>query len=327
MIESVVLEALKAIIPEDKILLQEPMAGHTSFRIGGPADCLIEIETVEQLGKILAYLNSPEIGNLREEGFFPKEEVLPKKGWRRVPCFVLGNGSNLLVSDAGYRGVVLHIGSRMSQVTVSGDTVTAAAGALLSQTARAALEHGLTGFEFAAGIPGSIGGAAVMNAGAYGGEMKQVVQEVTVLTRDGKELVLDNAEMDFGYRTSLLKKFPYIVTKVVLQLHPGDPVQIRAKMDDLAARRREKQPLEFPSAGSTFKRPEGCFAGQLIEQAGLRGFQIGGARVSEKHCGFVINAGGATASDVFALMKEIQSRVKEMSGVELEPEVVLLGEF
>ena len=307
--DEAVLEALKFIIPEDKIFLREPMAKHTSFRIGGPADCLIEVESVKQLKELLAYLNSQN--GKRED----------------IPYFILGNGSNLLVSDKGYQGIVLHIGSGMNRITVSGNTVAAQAGALMSQVAKTALGCGLTGFEFAAGIPGSIGGGIVMNAGAYGGEMKQVVQDVTVLTQTGEEMILDNEKMEFGYRTSVLKKMPYIVTEVTLKLEPGDPVKIKEKMDDLAARRREKQPLEYPSAGSTFKRPEGHFAGQLIERAGLRGLQIGGARISDKHCGFVINAGGAAASDVLALMKGIQRRVKETSGVELEPEVVLLGQF
>lgn len=304
MISKTVTEALQEFVPKEKILLHEPMEKHTAFRIGGPADCLIELENTEQLKNILKYLNVVEI-----------------------PYFLLGNGSNLLVSDQGFRGVVLHIGTSMNEIRVAGNTIIVQAGALLSQVARAALEHSLAGLEFASGIPGSIGGSIVMNAGAYGGEMKQVVQSVTVLDKEGNELVLNRDEMEFGYRTSILKRFPFIVTQVTLELPFGEAPLIRARMEELARKRREKQPLEYPSAGSTFKRPEGYFAGELIMKAGFRGYQIGGAKVSDKHCGFVINAGGATASDVVKLMREIQNRVKTMFDVELEPEVIFLGEF
>ncbi len=296
------MEALQEIVPKEKIRLNQPLEKYTSFRIGGPADCLVEVGGAEQLRRLKKYAET--------EG---------------IPFFILGNGSNLLADDQGFRGIVLHIGSSMNEIRITGNTITARAGALLSQVARAALEHGLTGLEFASGIPGSIGGGVVMNAGAYGGELGQVVESVTVLDEEGKELELSNARMEFGYRTSAVKRHPYIVTEVRLQLRPGDPEQIRERMEDLAGRRREKQPLEFPSAGSTFKRPEGYFAGELIMKAGLRGLQIGGARVSDKHCGFVINAGNATAADVKELMKVIQDRVKEEFGVKLEPEVILMG--
>ena len=308
MVESVVsktvIDTLRELVSAEAVHPKEPMHKHTTFRIGGPADCLVEIESTEALRRVQRYLRLVEI-----------------------PYTITGNGSNLLVSDLGYRGVILQLGSRFAEVRVEGNTVTAQAGALLSRIAKTALEHGLTGFEFAAGIPGTAGGAVVMNAGAYGGEMKQVIQSVTVLDPEGEELVLDNETMEFGYRTSVLKRRPLVVTEITLQLTPGDPVQIRERMEELARQRREKQPLEYPSAGSTFKRPEGYFAGKLIMDANLRGFQIGGARVSDKHCGFVINAGGATACDVAALMAEVQRRVEEQSGVRLEPEVILLGEF
>ena len=304
MISEAILKALKGFVPEENIYVQEAMASHTTFRVGGPADCLVEIETPEQLSRIQKYLQIVEI-----------------------PFFVVGNGSNLLVSDKGYKGIVLQIGKKMSKITVDGDKIIAQAGALLSQVAQTALKQGLTGFEFAAGIPGTVGGAVVMNAGAYGGEMCQVVCEVSVVNKEGELIVLDNESMEFGYRTSAIKNHPFVVTEVVYQLQKGDETEIKAKMDELASKRREKQPLEYPSAGSTFKRPEGYFAGQLIMEAGLRGFQIGGAKVSDKHCGFVINAGGATADDVMDVICHVQETVSEKFGVQLEPEVIFLGKF
>ena len=304
MISRAVIDALQSFIPEENIHLQEPMDKHTTFRVGGPADCLVELENVEELKKVQHYLR------LIEE-----------------PFFVLGNGSNLLVGDQGYRGVVLQIGPKMSSIKVDGSTITAQAGASLAGVARAAMEHGLTGLEFASGIPGTIGGGVVMNAGAYGGEMKQVVHSVTVLDKDSNELELDNETMEFGYRTSVIKNHPFLVTEITLKLEPGNPEEIRAKMEDLTSKRRAKQPLEFGSAGSTFKRPEGYFAGELIMNSGMRGYQVGGARVSDKHCGFVINTGSACAADVLDVIREVQRAVKEKFGVDLETEVVMLGEF
>lgn len=302
MISSAVVQGLQKFVPQDNILLQEPMAGHTTFRIGGPADCFVQLENEEQLKGIQRYLNMVE-----------------------VPFFLLGNGSNLLVNDAGYKGVILQVGSKMNKISVAGDTIVAQAGATMAQVARAAWENGLTGLEFASGIPGTIGGGVVMNAGAYGGELCQVVTMVKVLSKEGEVLELDNETMEFGYRTSTIRNSGFTVIEVTFRLQSGEKEAIKAKMDDLASRRREKQPLEFPSAGSTFKRPEGHFAGQLIMEAGLRGFQIGGAKVSEKHCGFVINAGGATAKDVREVIAEVQHRVKEKYNVDLETEVIYLG--
>jgi len=304
MISNAVTEALKKFVPAENIHIQEPMSAHTTFRVGGAADCLIEIETVEQLQKLQHYLK--ELG---------------------ISYVVLGNGSNTLVSDAGYEGIVLQIGSRMSQIRVEGCRIFAKAGALLSQVARAALEHGLTGMEFASGIPGTVGGAVVMNAGAYGGDMSGIVTHVEVVDREGEILELYNDAMEFGYRTSTIHHQPFTVTEVAFSLKKGNKEQIKARMDEMAQMRREKQPLEYPSAGSTFKRPEGYFAGKLIMDAGLKGFGIGGAQVSEKHCGFVINTGNATASDIAALIREIQKRVKEQFRVDLETEVVFLGKF
>ncbi len=302
MISRAVVEAIKNFIPEQNILLQEPMAGHTTFRIGGPADCLLQIENEEQLKSLQRYLSLVE-----------------------VPYFILGNGSNLLVSDMGYPGVVIQIGPKMSRIQVEGCRITAQAGALLSQVAKAALEHGLTGLEFASGIPGSVGGGVVMNAGAYGGELSQVVTQVDAVSRDGESLEFDRDVMEFGYRTSALRKKPFTVTSVTFTLQPGQQEEIRARMEELAARRREKQPLEYPSAGSVFKRPEGYFAGKLIMEAGMRGYQVGGARVSDKHCGFIVNTGKATASDVMDVICEVQERVKECFGVDLEREIVYLS--
>lgn len=302
MISTTVVKTLEKFLPTENIHMNEPMSRHTTFRIGGGADCLLQIESQEQLKGILGYLQQLEI-----------------------PYFVLGNGSNILVSDNGFAGVVLEIADKMSDVRVEGTCIIAQAGAPMSKIARAAYENELTGFEFAAGIPGTIGGGVVMNAGAYGGELKQVVTGVKVLDKDGEVLGLDNASMEFGYRTSAIKNHPFIVTEVCIQLQPGKKEEIKAVMDDLAARRREKQPLEYPSAGSTFKRPEGHFAGKLIMDAGLRGFRVGDAQVSEKHCGFVINRGAATATEVKQLMSHVQCQVKEQFGVDLEPEVIFVG--
>jgi UDP-N-acetylmuramate dehydrogenase len=302
MISQAVVEALKKFIPEENISLMEPMAGHTTFRIGGPADCFLQLESEEQLKKVQHYLNQVEI-----------------------PWFVLGNGSNLLVSDSGFAGVILQIGQKMNGITADGTRLIAQAGAALSRVAHAALEAGLTGLEFAAGIPGTVGGGVVMNAGAYGGEMSQVVEQVVVLDKNGERMELANETMEFGYRTSTIKNNGFTVTEVTFCLKPGDREQIRAQMEELAARRREKQPLEYPSAGSTFKRPEGNYAGKLIMEAGLRGFQIGGARVSDKHCGFVINTGNASAQDVRDVIREVQERVKDKFRIRLEPEILFLG--
>ena len=300
MIGGAVIEALQKFVPRENIRLQEPMAGHTTFRIGGPADCFLELENEEQLKKVRRYLELTG-----------------------VSFFVLGNGSNLLVNDTGYRGIILQVGSKMNGISVQGNRVIAKAG--LVQAARTAMEHGLSGLEFASGIPGTVGGGVVMNAGAYGGEMSQAVVQVNVVSRDGEILELDNETMEFGYRSSVIKHSPFIVTEVTFCLDRDDKDVIKGRMEELAMRRREKQPLEYPSAGSTFKRPEGHFAGKLIMEAGLKGFRIGGAQVSEKHCGFVINTGNATAQDVRDVMTAVQNRVKGQFGVELEPEILFVG--
>ena len=295
---------LKDMIEESRVYVDEPMKKHTTFRVGGPADYFVVPKTKEEVKNIVALCREFD-----------------------MPYYVLGNGSNLLVGDKGYRGVIIQIYKEMNHIQVEGDRMKVQAGALLSKIGSAAFEAGLTGFEFAAGIPGTMGGAVVMNAGAYGGEMKDVLFSVTVLTPEGEVLTLSNKELELGYRTSIVAKKNYIVLEVTLALQKGEKDAIKARMDELRIQRTTKQPLEYPSAGSTFKRPEGYFAGKLIQDAGLRGFQVGGAQVSEKHCGFVVNKENATAADVLELMRQVSAIVKEKFGVELEPEVKRLGEF
>lgn len=290
------------------VLLDEPMKSHTTFRVGGCAAAFIEIKGESMLRQALSFV---------------KEQ--------NIPYYLLGNGSNVLCSDQGFDGVILHIGKDYSEITVENSgmdaKVTAQAGALLSKVANVAAAESLTGLEFAAGIPGSIGGAIYMNAGAYDGEMKMVVESVRVLTQDGEIQDIPGAEMDFSYRHSICKDKGYIVLATTCKLRTGDAQAIRDKMQDFAGRRKDKQPLEFPSAGSTFKRPEGYFAGKLIQDAGLRGYTVGGAQVSEKHCGFVINKGDATAMDVWNVIQDVREKVRQDSGITLEPEVIFLGEF
>ncbi|HJD29605.1 MAG TPA: UDP-N-acetylmuramate dehydrogenase [Candidatus Blautia avicola] len=288
----------------DNVYRNEPMKKHTTFRIGGPADYYLCPHSAKEIQKVVEIC--------REE---------------KIPYFILGNGSNLLVSDKGYRGAVIQLWKNVSDIRVDGCLIEAKAGASLAKIAAQALEEGLTGMEFAAGIPGTLGGAVVMNAGAYGGEMKDILKEALVMDEEGKIFTLEKENLKLGYRTSIVKEKGYIVLAAVLELKPGNREEIRKLMEDLKQRRAEKQPLDMPSAGSTFKRPEGYFAGKLIMDAGLRGFSVGGAQISEKHCGFVVNTGEASASDVLNLIREVQKRVRENSGVELETEVKFLGEF
>ena len=297
-------DQLIQIIDKEYVLKNEPMSRHTTFRVGGNADYYVMPPSVESIQRLIA---------------------LCKK--ENVSFYIIGNGSNVLVSDSGYRGVIIEVCRAMNQIQVEGTKIRVQAGALLSKVANEALKNSLTGFEFAAGIPGTLGGAVVMNAGAYGGEMKDVICQATVVTKEGELLTLKAEELELGYRTSIIKRKDYIVVEAVLSLKEGNQDQIKEYMDDLKNRRTTKQPLEYPSAGSTFKRPEGYFAGKLIEDAGLRGFTVGGAQVSEKHCGFVINKDHATAKDIFDLINQVSERVKENSGVDLEPEVKKLGDF
>ena len=297
-------EALVKVLDEDQIKPEEPMKNHVTFRVGGPADFFVTPKNYEELSGVLKCCAKYE-----------------------MPCYIMGNGSNLLVSDQGYRGVVIQLFRQLNGIQCEGNVIRGQAGALLSAVANRALEEKLTGFEFAAGIPGTLGGACVMNAGAYGGEMKDVLKSVTVLTREGKRITLQKNELELGYRTSIIAKKDYIVLEAEIELKAGDAEEIKAVMDDLKERRTTKQPLEYPSAGSTFKRPEGYFAGKLIQESGLQGFQVGGAQVSEKHCGFVINKDQATAADIAELIRQVQDRVEEKFGVRLETEVKRLGEF
>ncbi len=298
------LEKLQKLLGTERVLRDEPMALHTTFRIGGPASYFVMPETAEEMAAVMKLCTEEQI-----------------------PYFILGNGSNLLVGDGGYEGVVIQLYKNYNQVKIEGTKITAQAGAMLIRVAKEAGRAGLTGLEFASGIPGTIGGAMVMNAGAYGGEMKDVVTAVTVLTKDGKLKKLSCEEMQFGYRRSIVEEAGYLVLEAEMELQQGELAAIEARMEELTAQRKEKQPIEYPSAGSTFKRPEGYFAGKLIMDAGLRGYRVGGAQVSEKHCGFVINAGGATAADVIQLMEDVNAKVQAQFGVALEPEVKRIGKF
>ncbi len=282
---------------------QEPMERHTTFRVGGVADCVVYPATIEDVRRILS--------------------LTVRYG---LPLTIMGNGSNLLVRDKGIRGVVLIFGKPAAYIERRGMRLIVGAGTLLGAVAQNALQEGLSGLEFAAGIPGSLGGAVFMNAGAYGGEMKQIVTRITALDGVGKTIEYATEEAQFGYRTSIFQENQHIICEVEVSLTKGDPGEIRAAMEALNERRRQKQPLEYPSAGSTFKRPPGYFAGTLIDETGLKGLSIGGAQVSEKHAGFIINRGGATAEDILALIAEVQRRVFEARGIKLIPEVRIVGE-
>ena len=298
----VIKKLLEERLAPDSVCTDELMSRHTTFRIGGPASVFVTPKSEKDLVTAIEICRSQD-----------------------APYFILGNGSNLLVSDQGYDGVVVHIGSDLRDISVEGTEITAKTGAMLSQVAHAALAHGLTGMEFAAGIPGSLGGACMMNAGAYGGEMSQILVGVRALDDKGQIVELAADQLELGYRHSIMMEKQYVVLGARIHLEKGNPEKIQAQMDDLKEKRIAKQPLEYPSAGSTFKRPEGAFAGKLIMDAGLRGFRIGDAMVSEKHCGFVVNAGKATAEDVCVVISHVQQVVMEKYGKELEPEIRFLG--
>ncbi len=301
-----VTKQLQAILEPENLLFDEPMKTYTTFRVGGPAKWMAAPEDEQQLRIILKICKETN-----------------------TPYFVLGRGSNLLVSDNGFDGVVINLRKHFNTITTDKEakTITAEAGASLPAVSQAALAAGLTGLEFAAGIPGTMGGGLFMNAGAYGGELKQIVTEATVMTKNGVIRNVPGDEMELGHRLSCFMKTGETILSVTMQLADGDPEAIKAMMDDFNGRRRDKQPLEYPSAGSTFKRPTGYFAGKLIEDAGLKGFSVGGAQVSEKHAGFVINTGNATASDIWNLCQEVQKKVFAQFGVELEPEIQMVGSF
>ena len=291
-------------IDKEKIYVNEKMEKHTTFRIGGPADYFVMPSDVTDVKAVI---------ELCEQ--------------EKVPYYVVGNGSNLLVGDKGFSGVIIQIAGNMNQLQADGEVITAQAGCSLAQIAGKALDEELAGFEFAAGIPGTLGGAVRMNAGAYGGEIKDVLESAVVLTKEGKVMELSVSEMEFDYRTSIIERTGWTILGGKIRLHKGKREEIKAVMDDLRERRVSKQPLEYPSAGSTFKRPKGYFAGKLIQDAGLRGFRVGGACVSEKHSGFVINIDHATAADVVSLMEQVDEKVRAQFGVGLEPEVRRIGEF
>ena len=295
---------LSEIVDPSRILLDEPMSKHTTFRVGGPARYFVIPDSVEEVSQIVKYCN------LIDKSFY-----------------ILGNGSNLLVSDRGYDGVVIQVDRNLDNVCIEETKITAGAGARLAKIAGDAMNAGLCGVEFASGIPGTIGGAVVMNAGAYSGEMSQIVTHVKVVDHEGNIMTLSIEELEFGYRTSVFKKKPLVCLEVVIMLQKGDPAEIKFKMNEMRDKRIARQPLEFPSAGSTFKRPVDRFAGKLIMDAGLSGFCIGGAKVSEKHCGFIINTGNASAADIWDLICEVQEKVLDRFEVKLEPEVCFLGEF
>lgn len=300
MIKEEILQKIKERIGGENVLLNEPMRLHTSMEVGGPAAYLFTPETAEDAAFLLSIL---------------QEE--------KVPYFIKGNGSNLIVHEEGFPGAIIEM-MKLTGLHTEGETITAGCGVLLKDIAKEALSQSLTGFEFASGIPGSLGGAVTMNAGAYDGEMRDIVKEVQLLDKNGNILTKTGEEMQFSYRHSLCSEGDYIVLAATLGLQKGSAEEIREKMEDLAARRKEKQPLEYPSCGSTFKRPEGYFAGKLITDAGLKGRRLGGAQVSEKHAGFIINRENATADDVLALIALVQKEVKEKFGVELKCEVKII---
>lgn len=297
-------EIFESILGHNNVLENEPMKLHTTFKVGGPADWFLTPESEEQLIETVSAVRNV-----------------------KMPYFILGNGSNLLVGDKGIRGVVINICKNMDKIEVTGDEIYAEAGAILSRVSNAALSEGLAGMEFASGIPGSIGGAVYMNAGAYEHEMKEIVKSVRYMNLQGDVTEAKNDECCFGYRTSLFSNKNYVIIGCTLKLKRDDRDAIKARVADYTKRRVSKQPLEKPSAGSTFKRPVGYFAGGLIEQAGLKGYSIGGAQVSEKHAGFIINTGDATAKDVIELIEYVKTTVYEKFNVMLEPEIKMIGEF
>jgi len=294
---------IRDIVGEENIKTNEPMKNHTSFKVGGPVDILVNPASIEQIGRIL---------------------VLCKTGG--VPVFVMGNGTNLIVREKGIRGVVVKTFESFCKCTVEDDIIEAEAGILLSEISNTALEHGLSGLEFASGIPGTLGGAVTMNAGAYNGEMKDVVIRTEFFDLDIHRRIIEGEQHNFGYRTSFIQKEGGIVLKSALKLRRRNKTEIKALMDDLNDRRKNTQPLEFPSAGSIFKRPPGYYTGKLIDDCGLRGFTVGGAQISAKHCGFIVNTGNAAADDIIALIKHIRTAVKSKFGVELQTEVKIVGE-
>ena len=301
---SMLLDELIEYAGKENVLVSENLKDHTTFKVGGPCAALVQVSSSEIFSKVLKCLEK-----------------------EKEPYFVIGNGSNLLVSDNGFQGVVLKLTGDFLKVSVEGNRIVAGAGAMVIKVCNDALNNSLSGLEFAYGIPGTVGGAMVMNAGAYDGEMSMVVEKVQLMDKEGKSFSLSCEEMEFGYRDSILKRKDYFVLETTFLLKAGNKEDIKARMDDFLERRRSKQPLEHPSAGSTFKRPEGYFAGKLIMDAGLSGKRIGGVCVSPKHCGFIVNDCGGTAKDISDLIKLVKKEVQDKYGVSLEPEVISIGSF
>lgn len=297
-----IINEYRKLLGEKNVRQSEPMNKHTTFRIGGNADIFVTPETESQIVNCIKLARN-----------------------NNIPFYIVGNGSNLLVKDKGYRGVIIQLYKNFSSIEVKDNVIYAKAGALLSSVAKTALNHSLTGMECLSGIPGTIGGAVCMNAGAYGGEIKDVVTKVKVIN-DDEIISLSNAEAGFSYRNSTIMNKNMIVLEAEITLKPGNPDKIKEKMSELMMQRNSKQPVELPSAGSTFKRPEGYFAGKLIDDSGLRGYKVGQAQISPKHCGFVVNNGGATAEEVITLINNVSDTVMEKYGVRLEPEVRIIGE-
>lgn len=294
---------LENLIPAERIKYNEPMKDHTTFRIGGPADILVMPDSMSEIVRIMEWTRE-----------------------RSLPYLVIGEGSNLLVRDGGFRGLVIKLGDNFNNVEFNRIEVKAQAGIKVSRLAAMAADHGLGGLEFAEGIPGSLGGAVYMNAGAYGGEFSQVVNEAAVLNDAGEVIVMDKSDLEFGYRSSSIQRYRYTVLEVKLQLHPKESHLVKERMQELSRQRKKKQPLDFPSAGSTFKRPPGRFVGPMIDELGLKGFRVGDAEVSTKHAGFIVNRGQATARDVLTLVSLVQQRVKAKFGVDLTTEFLIVGE-
>lgn len=298
-----IVEHIKSVAGEENVRINEPMKNHTSFKVGGVADILVTPEDISALEKIINICKA-----------------------EKLPYFIMGNGTNLIVRDKGIRGVVIKTSDKLNRYSVYGDIIEAEAGILLSQLSQIALENELTGLEFASGIPGTLGGAVVMNAGAYGGEMKDVVIRTRYIRPDGMIATLEGEQHQFGYRTSYIQKEGGVILKSWIKLAKGEKSKIREQIESLTERRQRTQPLDMPSAGSVFKRPKGYYTGPLIEESGLKGYSIGGAQVSMKHCGFIVNTGNASAQDIIDLIKHIQKTIKEKYGVELETEVKIVGE-
>lgn len=293
---------LYEIVQSENVAIDEPMKNHTSFKVGGPVDILVTPESYDEIVNLIKLCNG-----------------------ENIPYYIIGRGSNLIVRDGGFRGIIIKL-TKLDNIKVEDERLIVQSGVDLCKVSEAALKNSLKGFEFACGIPGTVGGAVTMNAGAYNGEISQVIESALVVDKSGKLITLNKDELELGYRMSAVQKYGYTVLEVTFKLVKGEYESIKERIDDLTRKREDKQPLEYPSAGSTFKRPEGHYTGKLIEESMLKGFSIGGAQVSEKHAGFIINKGDATAKDILDLIAHIQNTIKSNFHVELHPEVRIIGE-